>query len=118
MTDPSPRTIQTGYCTNVHAGSDLDQTRANLERYALAVKHLASPDEPMGVGLWLSASAARQLRAENRIEEWAEWLRTVGLVPFTLNGFPFGDFHQRVVKHQVYHPTWAEPARLQYTLDL
>ncbi|MCI0460890.1 MAG: metabolite traffic protein EboE [Gemmataceae bacterium] len=118
MTDPSPSMIQTGYCTNVHAGSDLDQTRANLERYALAVKRLASPDEPMGVGLWLSASAARQMRAEQRIEEWAEWLGTVGLVPFTLNGFPFGDFHQRVVKHQVYHPTWAEPARLQYTLDL
>jgi hypothetical protein len=58
------------------------------------------------------------MRAEQRIEEWAEWLRAAGLVPFTLNGFPFGDFHQRIVKHQVYYPTWAEPARLHYTLDL
>jgi hypothetical protein len=118
MTDPSPRTIQAGYCTNVHPGADLGQTRANLERYALAVKRLASPRAPMGVGLWLSASAARQMLAEGRVAEWADWLRAVGLVPFTLNGFPYGDFHQRVVKHQVYHPTWAEPARRQYTLDL
>src|SRR5262249_48957375 len=45
-------------------------------------------------------------------------LRDVGLVPFTLNGFPYGDFHQAVVKHRVYEPTWFEPARLDYTLDL
>ena len=110
--------VQIGYCTNVHAGADLDQTRANLERYALAVKRQVSPQAPMGVGLWLSASAARQLLAEARLDEWADWLRTVGLVPFTLNGFPFGDFHQPVVKHRVYHPTWAEPERLHYTRDL
>src|SRR4051794_8818385 len=93
------RTVQVGYCTNVHAGAGLDQTRANLERYALAVKRLASPDRPMGVGLWLSAPAARQLLEERRVGEFAAWLREVGLVPFTLNGFPFGDFHQPVVKH-------------------
>jgi hypothetical protein len=112
------RSVRTGYCTNVHAGADLDQTRANLERYALAVKRQASPDAPMGVGLWLSAAAARRLLAEGRLGEWAAWLREVGLVPFTLNGFPFGDFHQAVVKHRVYHPTWAEPERLNYTRDL
>jgi hypothetical protein len=112
------RSVQTGYCTNVHAGADLDQTLANLQRYALAVKRLASPDAPMGLGLWLSASAARRLLAEGRLGEWAAWLREVGLVPFTLNGFPFGDFHQPVVKHRVYHPTWAEQERLDYTHDL
>src|SRR5438045_3265847 len=35
--------VQLGYCTNVHAGVGLDQTRANLERYALAVKRRFSP---------------------------------------------------------------------------
>ena len=39
-------------------------------------------------------------------------------MPFTLNGFPYGDFHQDVVKHQVYFPTWAQPARTDYTRDL
>jgi hypothetical protein len=111
-------TIHLGYCTNVHAGADLAQTRANLERYALAVKRAFSPDAPMGLGLWLSASAARELLAGGALREWGGWLADVGLVPFTFNGFPYGDFHQRVVKHQVYLPTWAQPERLAYTRQL
>jgi hypothetical protein len=111
-------TIPLAYCTNVHAGADLAQTRANLERYAPAVRRLACPDGEMGLGLWLSASSARQLISEKRVEEWRDWLAGLGLVPWTFNGFPYGDFHQRVVKHQVYHPTWFHPDRLRYTLDL
>lgn len=110
--------IQTGYCTNVHAGADLEQTRANLQRYALAVKKQVRPRQPMGVGLWLSASAASKLIEERQIEDFAGWLAEVGLVPFTLNGFPFGDFHRDVVKHQVYQPTWYDTARLEYTAHL
>lgn len=106
------------YCTNVHAGADLATTRANLERHALAVKARVSPDAPMGIGLWLSAAAARKLLADRQTEEFAGWLRGVSLVPFTFNGFPHGDFHQPVVKHRVYEPTWCEQARLDYTLDL
>ena len=72
----------------------------------------------MGLGLWLSASSARQLLCRTRRRGWCDWLAESGLVPFTFNGFPYGDFHQRVVKHQVYHPTWFHPDRLLYTLDL
>src|SRR5579871_6065098 len=107
-----------GYCTNVHAGTDLASARANLERYALAVKAKVSPNEAMGVGLWLSATAAHGLIRERRVDHFAAWLCEVGLVPYTFNGFPQGDFHQEVVKHRVYHPTWWEPERLAYTLDL
>ncbi len=110
--------LQLAYCTNVHAGADLDATRANLQRHALAVKTQVCPDQAMGIGLWLSAAAARKLRADKQTEAFADWLREAGLVPFTLNGFPHGDFHQAVVKHRVYEPTWWDPARLSYTLDL
>lgn len=111
--------IQTGYCTNVHAGFDLVQTRSNLERFALNVKRRCSPDAPMGIGLWLAASSARSLLAPPaRLAEFGHWLREVGLVPFTLNGFPYGDFHSPIVKHHVYEPTWYQPDRLAYTLDL
>ena len=109
---------QIGYCTNVHAGADLVTTRANLERYALSVKRRVSPGGPMGVGLWLSANSAATLLREKRVEEFRDWLGEVGLVPYTFNGFPHGDFHQEVVKHRVYFPTWWEPARREYTLDL
>lgn len=111
-------TYQLGYCTNVHAGADLDQTRANLQHHAQAVKQIVSPHAPLGIGLWLSAAAARSLRQDGRLGDFQAWLQESGLVPFTINGFPYGDFHQRVVKHDVYHPTWCERTRLDYTLDL
>lgn len=109
---------QIGYCTNVHSGVDLESTRANLAEHALAVKKAVSPDAPMGVGLWLSATAARNLLATAGVAEFAVWLAEVGLAPFTLNGFPYGDFHKDIVKHDVYRPTWCDPQRVQYTLDL
>jgi hypothetical protein len=110
-----PASTRVGYCTNVHAGPDLLATRANLEKHALAVKQQICPTEPMGVGLWLSAQAAADLLDQGLVEAFAAWLREVGLVPFTLNGFPYGDFHGPVVKHAVYRPTWTEAARVQYT---
>ena len=106
------------YCTNVHAGADLAQTRQNLLRHAVQVKRQCSPNQSMGIGLWLSAQTAHDLLQQEQTDEFADWLRHNGLVPFTFNGFPFGDFHQEVVKHKVYHPTWAEPERLAYTLNL
>src|SRR5690606_40700204 len=49
------------------------------------------------------------------------WLRAVlderGLQVHTLNAFPYGGFHADVVKLDVYTPTWAQPARLAYTLE-
>lgn len=108
-----------GYCTNVHAGVSLPETIANLERYAIAVKERVSPADPMGVGLWLSAKAARDLLAEaDTLRRFKDWLDEAGLEPFTLNGFPHGDFHGPEVKYRVYEPDWRDPERLRYTLDL
>ncbi len=110
--------MQLGYCTNVHAGADLEQTRANLQRHAVAVKQRISPGEPLGIGLWLSAAAAASLRQGSALDTFRDWLGEVGLLPYTINGFPYYDFHQKVVKHNVYLPTWRDPARLAFTLDL
>jgi hypothetical protein len=104
-----------GYCTNVHAGPTLLETQANLEQHALEVKRRVCPDEPMGVGLWLSAAAAEQLVQHSAVNELADWLNSVGLLPYTFNGFPYGDFHQQIVKHRVYEPKWSDVARLNYT---
>src|SRR5262249_22735985 len=74
---------------------------------------------PMGIGLWLSANAAASLMTDLSSSELShDWFVKNGLVPYTLNGFPYGDFHQSVVKHRVYEPTWWEPERLEYTLNL
>lgn len=111
-------TRQLAYCTNVHAGSDLDALRANLAKYCLAVKDRFAPERPMGVGLWIAAPAARKLLESRQLAGLSAWLADHGLVPFTLNGFPYGDFHEPVVKHRVYRPTWFDSQRLDYTLDL
>ena len=110
---------QIGYCTNVHANANLQRTRENLAEYAVAVKEIFAPNSPMGIGLWLSAQAANELLEDaTSVSHFGESLRNQGLVPFTFNGFPYGDFHQRVVKHRVYQPTWADSDRLAYTLNL
>jgi len=72
----------------------------------------------MGIGLWLSAKAAEELVADGGEGEFGEWLADRRLVPYTLNGFPYGNFHQRVVRHRVYEPTWWQPERLHYTMQL
>ena len=110
--------MEIGYCTNVHAGVDLEATQANLSKYAARVKQLVSPNDPMGIGLWLAAPAAQQLLDSNQTTRFRDWLAEQGLVPFTLNGFPYGNFHNEVVKHDVYKPTWHDPDRLQYTKNL
>jgi len=107
-----------GYCTNVHPGRDLATTQAQLDAHAVEVRRQLG-GEPMGVGLWLSRITASELRQQaDGTQRFAQWLQSRGLVPYTLNGFPYGDFHGEVVKHQVYLPTWADPNRYQYTLDL
>ena len=115
---PAPPT----YCTNVHAGRTLAETEANLGRFAPRVRELVAPPEDpnaeIGLGLWLSAESARELRATGGARAFRDRLLDQGLRVVTFNGFPYGDFHAEVVKHAVYEPHWADPRRLAYTVDL
>lgn len=110
--------MQIGYCGNVHPGRNLQEVQDNLTRHSLAIKKIVRPNEAMGIGLWLSATTALELANDRRLNDFRKWLEDAGLVPFTFNGFPYGDFHQPIVKHHVYRPTWAEDSRLQFTVRL
>ena len=79
----------------------------------------SNPDKSasLPVGLWLSNQAVSELRGDQLLR-WRDWLAENKLLPYTFNGFPYSDFHQPVVKHDVYLPTWAEPDRLAYTIKL
>ena len=110
--------MQIGYCGNVHPGRTIEEVKQNLTLHSLEVKRQFSPDQPMGIGLWLSETASQELDDQDELCRFRDWLTGNGLVPFTLNGFPFGDFHQEVVKLDVYRPTWAEVSRLDYTVRL
>jgi phosphoglycolate phosphatase-like HAD superfamily hydrolase len=107
-----------GYCTNVHAGATFQEMIANLGRYAVPVKKLVSPKEPMGVGLWLSQPALIDLTRSRNESALSEQCARDGLMPFTFNAFPYGDFHQPVVKHAVYEPAWDQQERAGYTMAL
>ncbi len=51
-------------------------------------------------------------------ESLRDFLGAEGLLAYTFNGFPWGDFHQPIVKHRVYAPDWSDPGRVAYTRDL
>lgn len=103
------------YCTNIHAGENLDQVMGNLRRHLPAVKQQVSPDKPMGVGLRLSASAVYTLAESGARQALQEFLANGDFYVFTINGFPYGTFHGRKVKEEVYQPDWADEERLRYS---
>lgn len=106
------------YCTNIHPGESWSEIRGNLERFLPRVKVEVSPDAPFGVGLRLSAAAARSLQEPAELEAFARFLRDNGLYVFTINAFPYGAFHGTRVKENVYLPDWRDDARIEYTNDV
>jgi hypothetical protein len=110
--------IQLAYCTNVHRGSTWEETFHALENYVLKVKDLVCPTEPFAIGLRLGATAAQSLANPQTLLSFQKWLEQKNCYIFTINGFPYGEFHGTRVKEQVYRPDWTDPDRLSYTLLL
>ncbi|MEC4891759.1 MAG: metabolite traffic protein EboE [Oscillatoria sp. PMC 1051.18] len=106
------------YCTNIHPGETWSQVLTNLKQYIPVLKDRLSPTQPFGIGLRLADAATRELLAGNNLAEFQSWLSGQNLYVFTLNGFPYGGFHQQVVKDKVYAPDWSKPERLDYTIRL
>lgn len=111
---PSPN-LHLTYCTNVHRGETWEQTLDALNRHTLAVRDQVGPGKPFGIGLRLSAVAARELSEPATLLEFRRWLDHHDCYVFTINGFPYGTFHGARVKEQVFQPDWTKPERLEYT---
>ncbi len=103
------------YCTNIHAGESWQKVFTGLQRHLPEVKAKISPDAAFGVGLRLSASAAKTLLDPLKLAEFQRFLDEGDYYIFTLNGFPYGNFHGQPVKEGAYRPDWTDPARLKYT---
>jgi len=113
------RPLHLTYCSNIHPGESWAETLQNIRLEATRVKSRMQPDRPFGLGLRLSARAASELCAvPDALPELRAELDQLGMYVFTLNGFPYGDFHATVVKQQVYRPDWRDGERLRYTLEL
>ncbi|MFM8475674.1 MAG: metabolite traffic protein EboE [Planctomycetaceae bacterium] len=107
-------TLPLSYCTNVHPGRTVSEINAGLSRYtAVASEALAFP---VAAGLWLAASVAQELTDKPAaLESLAQTLWQHDLSCYTLNTFPYGDFHSERVKERVYLPDWASQSRVVYT---
>jgi hypothetical protein len=106
------------YCTNIHPAETWEETRRMLQNHVLAVRDLVCGGAPFGIGLRLSAVAARELLEEDRLARFKAWLDETNTYVFTINGFPYGSFHGTRVKERVFQPDWCERSRMDYTKDL
>jgi sugar phosphate isomerase/epimerase len=103
------------YCTNVHPGRTLAEVEDGLDRFTVPIQ--ANYGSELAAGLWLAAPVIRELaQSRDATSRFAGGLRRRGLSCYTLNAFPYGDFHSARVKENVYLPDWTQPDRLEYTL--
>ncbi|RZM21339.1 MAG: xylose isomerase [Pedobacter sp.] len=106
------------YCTNIHPGKTWTEDFEALKLNLPLIKASVSPDEKMGLGLRLSNEASIALSDPNTLAEFKEWLTDNHTYVFTMNGFPYGEFHRTIVKADVHTPGWVTHARRDYTIRL
>ena len=106
------------YCTNIHPGEDWPGHFAALKQNFPSIKRQVSPETLMGIGLRLSNAASLELAERDALEEFKHWLRANDAYVFTMNGFPYGEFHNTVVKDDVHTPDWTTEDRLNYTIRM
>lgn len=104
------------YCTNVHPGLTVAQVERGLTEFTVpAGQRFGSP---LAAGLWLAQPVIRELLVQpDGAKRFAARVAELGLCTYTLNAFPFGDFHSERVKENVYLPDWTQSSRLEYSWD-
>lgn len=106
------------YCTNIHAGKNWAEDFEALKQNFPVIKQQVAPAQPMGLGLRLSHAASTQLNDPAQLSAFKQWLQQNDAYVFTMNGFPYGDFHHAVVKENVHTPDWTTAERKDYTIRL
>jgi sugar phosphate isomerase/epimerase len=106
------------YCSNIHAAEGWPAVFDTIRGHTVELKRRLSPDAAFGLGLRLSNEEALQLLQEDRLEEFAQFLEAEGLYVALINGFPYGWFHGRKLKDQVFAPDWQDDERAEYTIRL
>lgn len=106
------------YCTNIHPGESWEDHFNQLKQHLPSIRNRVAPGEKFGVGLRLAALAGEELSNPAKLEEFKAFLNENDLYIFTMNGFPYGNFHQSRVKEQVHEPDWRTKERVTYTKNL
>jgi hypothetical protein len=103
------------YCTNIHPGETWADHFTELKEHMPGIKQTISPNQSFGIGLRLSNTASLELRKEENLKAFQQWLKEQDCYVFTMNGFPYGGFHNTIVKDKVHQPDWTTAERVQYT---
>ena len=107
-----------GYCANVHPTLGTADLIHNIAHYASDVREKLALTS-MAYGLWIPNKIASSLHdSQHSISELKDTLLENSVSIRTINAFPYGNFHQKIVKASVYTPTWAETSRVLYTMQI
>ena len=109
------------YCTNIHPGESWAETFQALRQRVPGVRGRLrrAATDPFPLGLRLSALAATELTGDrSHLRAFRRWMEDENILPFTINGFPYGRFHGTRVKENVFLPDWSSPERRTYTMQL
>lgn len=107
------------YCLNVHPGETWEDQFRAIRDHAEPIARRVAGGHPFGLGLRLSADSAAHLASHPAdLARLRDYLADHNLYALTVNAFPYGRFHGVPVKDGVYRPSWAQPERLAYTLDV
>ncbi len=106
------------YCLNVHPGEKAEDLFRVIQQDIPQIKHALSPEQPFGLGLRIAHEASLAFNSPATLGTLSKHIKEADAYAFTLNGFPYGAFHQTRVKEQVYQPDWSFPERLDYTRDI
>ncbi len=105
------------YCTNVHALNSLSEWVETISFFGPHIRDELGVNQ-LPLGLWFNANLLAEIShhdspTQHRIKEVLEQNR---LSVFTLNAFPYINFHEKIVKTKVYTPDWTDPERLHYSM--
>lgn len=109
---------QLTYCSNIHSGESWDLHFEELKKNIPQIRAKISPNQPFGIGLRLANQASIDLSLEQNLSEFQNWLLANNCYVFTMNGFPYGGFHNVVVKDKVHAPDWTTSDRVEYTIRM
>ncbi len=113
--------LETGhltYCTNIHPGKNWKEDFEALKLNFPIIKRDVAAEQPLGLGLRLSNEASLELANEDSLGIFKQWLKEKDAYVFTMNGFPYGEFHRTVVKEDVHAPDWTTENRKNYTIRI
>ena len=99
----------------MHPGLTVAEVESGLAEFTVPTKERFGD---LAAGLWLARPVVSELlEAPTALDSFANRLSESGLLCYTLNTFPYGNFHDTRVKENVYIPDWTTQDRYDYTLD-